>query len=79
MATAPSVKQEQSERSKSALIDAATGPLRRARLPGDLRPGDRRASGRQPRLDLLATSKKSKEGLLWAVVERSFRDWEIGR
>ncbi len=74
MATAPSAKQEQSERSKSALIDAATSLFAERGYRGTSVQaiGERAGVSRGS----IFWHFESKEGLLWAVVERSFRDWE---
>ena len=74
MSTAPSVKQEQSERSKGALIDAATSLFAERGYRGTsvqaigARAGVSRGS--------IFWHFQSKEGLLWAVVERAFQSWE---
>ena len=74
MATAPSVKQERSERSQRALIDAATSLFAERGYRGTsvqaigARAGVSRGS--------IFWHFGSKEGLLWAVVERAFESWE---
>ncbi len=74
MSTAPTVKQEQSARSKNALIEAATvlfaerGYRETSVQAIGARAGVSRGS--------IFWHFESKEGLLWAVVERAFGSWE---
>src|SRR5688500_11779761 len=74
MATAPSAKQEQSERSQDALIHAATSLFAERGYRGTSVQaiGERAGVSRGS----IFWHFGSKEGLLWAVVERSFRSWE---
>ena len=74
MSTAPTVKQEQSARSKNALIEAATALFaeRGYRETSVQAIGERAGLSRGS----IFWHFDSKEGLLWAVVERAFEAWE---
>ena len=74
MSTAPTVKQAQSARSKQALIEAATTLFaeRGYRETSVQAIGERAGVSRGS----IFWHFDSKEGLLWAVVERAFEAWE---
>ncbi len=74
MSTAPTVKQEQSARSQNALIEAATAlfAARGYRGTSVQAIGERAGVSRGS----IFWHFDSKEGLLWAVVERAFEAWE---
>ena len=74
MSTAPNVKQKQSARSKAALIEAATALFaeRGYRETSVQAIGERAGVSRGS----IFWHFDSKEGLLWAVVERAFEAWE---
>src|SRR5215210_270701 len=74
MSAAPSVKQAQSARSRRALVDAATTLFaeRGYRDTSVQAIGERAGVSRGS----IFWHFGSKEGLLWAVVKRSFEDWE---
>jgi len=74
MSAAPSVKQQQSARSRTALIEAATTLFaeRGFRETSVQAIGDRAGVSRGS----IFWHFGSKEGLLWAVVKQSFEAWE---
>ena len=74
MTTAPTVKQAQSARSQAALIEAATALFAERGYRGTSVQaiGERAGVSRGS----IFWHFDSKEGLLWAVVERAFEAWE---